>query len=249
MINKTPTQSDEIKDIDLLMLYYGEHDDPTLAAKVAQSDKLSQRMEALSRDLAQIENAPLPEIDKTYAQEVWQKLVPELDHSQPSTPWYQKLLTPRFSLAGAGALIATVLLAFVMGQKLNPSSNDSLSLDSQALLVQALSGHLQQAELLLTEVANSRSAAQSTGDADMLAVSNAAQPLLRANRLYRVTSGSDVSPQLNQLLLDMETLLLQIANASSEEELGPVADFVDRDLLFRVRTLRNNLSEAQSPRI
>ncbi|MFK7954987.1 MAG: hypothetical protein AB8B96_02735 [Lysobacterales bacterium] len=249
MNEKTPAEMSNIEDIDLLMLYYGEHDDPELAAKVAASEALSLRMEAMSQDLAHIENAPLPEPDSAYAQKVWQQLVPELDNPQPSLPWYQKLLTPRFSLAGAGAVVAAVLFAFVMGQNMGQRPTESLSMDSQALLVQALTGHLQQAELLLTEVANANPEAQSRGASNVLAVSTAAQPLLRANRLYRVTSGSDVSPQLNQLLLDMETLLLQIANASSNEELGPVADYVDRDLLFRVRTLRNTLSEAQSPRI
>ncbi len=245
MSKNTKENGGAVDDFDLLMLYYGEHENPQLAARVAADAELSVRLQQLSQDLAAIENAPLARPADDYGRAVWQKLLPELGGqlNQPaeSPPWYQQLFMPRFSMAGLGGALALALFAFIMGQQMGPAGQNTLALDSQALLVRELETHLQQAELLLTEVANT--------DAASLTVSSAAQPLLRANRLYRIAGGSKVSPQLSQLLLDMETLLLQIANASSGEDLAPLAQYVDEDLLFRVRTLRSHLSDDRNSRI
>ena len=37
----------KITDEELVLLYYGEHDDPTLASRVAESEELSARFDAL----------------------------------------------------------------------------------------------------------------------------------------------------------------------------------------------------------
>ncbi len=230
----------KIEDIDLLMLYYGEHDDPTLGAKVASDAELSARMEQLSQGLAQLEQAPLPDPGPNYPQQVWQRLVPELGSgaaaaAAPASRWHQLLLAPRFSLAGIAALLVVAVVAFMMGQTMNRPSQPTLALDAETLLMRELALHLQQAELLLTEVANSGTATT--------AVSASAQPLLQANRLYRMAGGAKVSQPLNQLLQDMETLLLELSNAQDTQDLGPVQDYVDSDLLFRVRALRHSLTE------
>ncbi|MEM1089791.1 MAG: hypothetical protein AAF736_07780 [Pseudomonadota bacterium] len=229
-----------ISDIDLLMLYYGEHDDPSLAARVASDPELSARLEALSQGLARIEQAPLPAPGPDYPQQVWQRLVPELGSSAassaaPASRWRRMLLAPRFSLAGIAALLMVGVVAFMMGQTMNRPAEPTLALDAQTLLMRELALHLQQAELLLTEVANNGPATAS--------LSASAQPLLKANRLYRIAGGSQVSQPLSLLLQDMEALLLELANAQDTQELGPVRDYVDSDLLFRVRALRHSLTE------
>ena len=41
----------KITDEELVLLYYGEHDDPTLASRVAESEELSARFDALCAEL------------------------------------------------------------------------------------------------------------------------------------------------------------------------------------------------------
>ncbi|MEM9530949.1 MAG: hypothetical protein AAGA23_08520 [Pseudomonadota bacterium] len=231
------TEQKPVSDFNLLMLYYGEHDDPELATRVAGDPVLRERLAKLEATLKDIEQAPLPEPDPDLGARTWQKIVPQLQ--QPSAApvsaagFWHSLLRPRFSAAGLAALLSVGVIAFVVGRSTGPTP----VLDAEAVVAQQISDHLARAELLFTELANS------SGDARF---QQAAAPLLRANRLYRATPGLEVDPQLRQLLLDMETLLLSLANAAPDEPLDEglesARQYVDQDLLFRVRSLRRSLS-------
>ena len=49
-----------IRDDDLVLLYYGEHEDPTLARRVAADPELSRRFQRLSTELATLEHWTAP---------------------------------------------------------------------------------------------------------------------------------------------------------------------------------------------
>ena len=50
-----------ISDDDLVLLYYGEHEDPGLAARVASDEELSRRFDAIGAELGQLDRyAPPP---------------------------------------------------------------------------------------------------------------------------------------------------------------------------------------------
>ena len=51
----------KMTDNDLILLYYGEHDDPMLARRVANSPELSARFEALCAELKKVDNFVPPE--------------------------------------------------------------------------------------------------------------------------------------------------------------------------------------------
>jgi len=246
-----------ITDDDLTLLFYGEHDDPTLAATVAESEELSARFDALSAELKMADNFVPPHRDDAYGAEVWQKISPQLAEETPKPTnvlkgWLNVISQPRFSLAGALSFVLVAALAFTLGRNggQNPINDAGQLIDTPAIALQGLntrrllthsvSSHLEQVNVVLTQFANSsETSAVETGYAtDMLV----------ANRLYRQAAMRQGNKQLAEFLADLEPLLIEMAyeaQSGSTATRERMQQEVRNGLLFRIRVMNKQLKKSE----
>ena len=247
----------KITDDDLTLLFYGEHDDPQLAAKVAASDELSARFDALGAELKLVDAYHPPHRGSDYGSDVWQRISPRLGEERHVATgrlrtWLAAIAQPRFSLAGALSIAVVAVLAFMLGrndgqdsitQPLNPAIGPTVAIagiDSNRLLTHSVSGHLEQVNLVLTQFANTTES--SSSDAEY------ATDMLVANRLYRQAAASQGNHKLAVFLAELEPLLIELAyeaqsgSAATRERMQKE---VRNGLLFRVRIMNNQLNKPE----
>jgi len=243
----------KITDDDLTLLYYGEHDDPSLAARVAGSDELSARFEALGEELARMEVLTPPERGDDYGAEVWRRIAPRLAEERTSSGWgwLTRLRAPRFSLAGAFSITLVFAVAFFLGREgaltgPAPVGTDSAQaavlndLDPAQLLATSVSRHLEQLNVTFTQFANSPDL--SNGMADR------AMDMLLANRLYRQAAESRGDRKLATFLGDLEPLLIELAHEAyknSPATQNRMQQELKDSLLFRIRVMNKQLTDSQ----
>ena len=247
----------KITDEDLILLYYGEHDDPALAVTVAESDEFSARYDALCDELKLADAYQPPLRGDDYGAEVWQRISPVLAEADTRSTgrlgaWLASLVQPRFSLAGALSIALVAALAFTLGrngsqetgsQPMVPPTATQVALadiDSSRLLTHSVSAHLEQVNLVLTQFVNtSVTSSNETGYAtDMLV----------ANRLYRQAAESQGNHKLAVFLADLEPLLIELAygaQSGSPATRERMQQEVQNGLLFRVRVMNKQLNKPQ----
>jgi hypothetical protein len=247
----------KITDDDLTLLFYGEHDDPALAATVAESAELSARFDALSAELRLADNFVPPHRGDDYGAEVWQQISPRLADELAASAgrvktWLASFSQPGFRLAGALSFVLVAVLAFTLGRNggqdnitepLDPVNGTAFALpgiDSNRLLTHSVSGHLEQVNLVLTQFANTTES--SSSDAEY------ATDMLVANRLYRQAAAAQGKHKLAAFLADLEPLLIELAyeaqsgSAASRERMQQE---IRNGLLFRVRVMNKQLDNPQ----
>ena len=244
----------QITNEDLVLLYYGEHEDPGLAARVAASPELSARFDALSAELGLMDRVSPPTRDDDYGVDTWLKLSPRLAVAQEQPASFldslrATLARPRFSFAGVAAMAFVAVLAFLLGRQGTPPGGELLEpglpqmaaseLDTTRLLTASVSGHLEELNIVLTEFVNSdQSAAFEAGRAtDMLV----------ANRLYRTAAAARGDHKLATFLAGLEPLLIELAYEAyreSPETRGRMQQEVRDSLLFRVRAVSQHLQNS-----
>jgi len=246
----------KITDDDLTLLFYGEHDDPQLAVKVAASEELSARFDALSAELRLVDTYHPPHRGSEYGSEVWQQISPRLAKEAKASRglfknWLAAIAQPRFSLAGALSIALVAVLAFMLGrngvqdgvnQPVNPVNGTAIALagiDSNRLLTQSVSSHLEQVNLVLTQFANSAESRSSEA--------GYATDMLVANRLYRQAASSQGNHKLATFLSELEPILIELAyeaQSGSAATRERMQQEVRDGLLFRVRVMTNQLSKS-----
>ena len=246
-----------ITDNDLTLLYYGEHEDPALAAMVAESEILSARYDALCAELRLADAYQPPQRGDDYGAEVWQRISSRLsaENTRPTgrlNAWFASLAQPRFSLAGALSFALVAVLAFTLGRnggrEIINDTNDPMEVTSVALagidagrlLNHSVSGHLEQVNLVLTQFANSTQA--SSNEAEY------ATDMLVANRLYRQAAVSQGNHKLAAFLADLEPLLIELAyeaQSGSPATRERMQQEVRDGLLFRVRVMNKQLNKPE----
>jgi len=247
----------KITDDDLTLLFYGEHDDPALAATVAESAELSARFDLLSAELRLADNFVPPHREDDYGADVWRQISPRLDleHLESANrikTWLATFSQPRFSLAGALSFALVAVLAFTLGRNgsqdsitepLNPVNGTAIALadiDSNRLLTHSVSGHLEQVNLVLTQFANTTETSSSEAEY--------ATDMLVANRLYRQAAASQGKHKLAAFLADLEPLLIELAyeaQSGSATTRERMQQEIRNGLLFRVRVMNKQLDKPQ----
>lgn len=247
----------KITDDDLTLLFYGEHDDPQLAARVAASEELSDRFDALSAELKLVDAYHPPHRGSDYGSDVWQRIAPRLREERSGTTgrlrtWLATISQPRFSLAGALSIALVAVMAFMLGRNggqdsitrpLDPVNGSSVALagiDSDRLLTHSVSGHLEQVNLVLTQFANTTES--SSSDAEY------ATDMLVANRLYRQAAATQGNHKLAAFLAELEPLLIELAHeaqSGSPATRERMQKEVRNGLLFRVRVMNNQLNKPE----
>lgn len=245
-----------VNDDKLILLYYGELDvreADALRARLAAEPELAARFAELSAALDGAPDLPVPERDEFYGRRVWARVDAALDERRGWFVTIRNAFMPGFRFAG-GVLVASMiaLVAFQLGRQSSaPDANmiaDAAGIttaapasDRQAQLLQAsLVTHFDNADRLLTEIANNRN-----GEVDIEAEKDWAKVLLVANRLYRYAAEQAGQHRIAQLLGDMEPVLIELANGAgqltSDEYRVLRQSIADRDLLFKVRTTNMTL--------
>lgn len=248
-MNMNPPQT--VSDDDLVLLYYGESEDASLASRVAADAELSRRYERLCADLSAADQWSPPERDESYGAVVWQRIAPSLAprDNPPSVlaEWWQGLKRPRFSLAGALGLALVALLAYQAGRQESvplvqpPELASGMGLDANRLLTHSVGRHLEQLDQALTNFVHL--------DQTTAADAGAATDLLVANRLYRQAASARGDRQLAAFLADLEPLLIELAyeaHATSPLTRTRMQDEVRNGLLFRVRALNQQMNTQQA---
>ena len=251
-----------ITDEDLVLLFYGEHDNPALAAAVAASEALSARYEALCRELKLADAYVPPPRGEAYGAKVWQRISSRLDDRRSpalarAPGWLPALIQPRFSLAGGLALLLVAVVAFTLGRQngtenRGPESPDArvshagvevlppANIDPGRLLNHSVSAHLEQVNRMLTRFVNSNEPnASDAADATDLLVSN---------RIYRRSALASGDARLAAFLGDIEPLLIELAyeaQAGSPSRRERMQQEIKDGLLFRVRMMNSQLSADQ----
>jgi len=247
-----------ITDEDLTLLYYGEHEDPALAAVVAQSGELSARYDALCAELKLADTYQPPLRGDDYGAEVWQRIAPRLEAKNAASGnrvgnWLAALVQPRFSFAGALSIALIAVFAFMLGRNGGPLPGDGpaspadviaetgADINSGRLLNHRVSAHLEQVNILLTQFVNtSETSSGETGHVT---------DLLVANRLYRQAAVAQGNQKLAAFLADLEPLLIELAyqaqsgSAATRERMQRE---VENGLLFRVRVMNQQLSKPET---
>jgi len=246
-----------ITDDDLVLLFYGEHDDPALAAKVAESAELSARYDALCAELKLANAYQPPQRDDDYGAEVWQRISPQLGAEEAKSGgglnnWLASFVQPRISLAGALSVALVAALAFTLGRNGGPQVNGEITapaasapvamadIDSDRLLNRSVSEHLEQVNIVLTQFVNSSETSSSE--------TGYVTDMLVANRMYRQAAVRQGNQKLAAFLADLEPLLIELAyqaQSGSTATRERMQQEVKDGLLFRVRVMNKQLNKPE----
>lgn len=239
-----------ISDDDLVLLYYGEHDDPGLAARVAGDAELSRRFDAIGAELGQLDRFAPPPRGEDYGAETWQAISARLVDGEPRPAGFldslrNVLARPRFSFAGVAALAFVAVLAFMLGRQGTvpvtppPAGEPAMAandLATERLLTTSVSAHLEQMNIVLTEFAN--------GPESPNFGAERATDLLVSNRLYRQAAAARGDQKLAAFLASLEPLLIEMAYEAwrdSPQTRDRMQQEVRERLLFRVRAVGQQL--------
>ncbi len=238
---------------ELVMGLLGEAAERDRAARhVAACTPCREQLEEIQASLEAIGDMPVPEPDAGFEQRIWRHqrrhLNDVLATPPPASESIGGLGTALWStrrLALAGALAASLVLAFVAGLYTPPPGMDIVPRGSAAggnaerLLLVAVGGHLESARMVLIELANDEiSGTHSTR----------AEHLLGDNRLYRQTAALNGQTVLAEVLEELERVLLEVARSPSSlpgQDLEWLRDRIEaRDLLFRVSVIEGQARRA-----
>jgi hypothetical protein len=223
-MSRTPIQ--HLDSEQLMDAYYGERD---ASEHLATCAECRDQFERLREMLDAFREYPVPGRDDGYGSAVWTRLLPQLPASgrrwRSLLRWW--MLTPAFA--------ALLVVAFLGGRLAEHSTpNGPTQKARERVLLMSLSDHLEQAQIVLANVANASPDAADLGDER-----DRAHELLGANRLLRQTAARLGDMTDASLLEELERVLLAVANSPNRLapiELERTQYQIEREgLLFRVR--------------
>jgi hypothetical protein len=220
----------------LILHLYGEGGDvPAIDAHLRACDVCGKQYAQLRRDLSVVEKQPVPDRGADYPARVWQAVEPRLQPRGRS--WFGGGFG--FArLALVGSVAALVIAAFLVGRWSDgPVANPVTPEARERILLVAVGDHLDRSQRLLIELIN-------TGDLGATDISTqqaSARDLALNNRLYRQTAGRAGRTEIVDLLEELESLLLEVANGPSEPAFAELAAIqrriASRGLVMRIRLL------------
>lgn len=221
------------------------------AAHLKECPQCQQEMARLDAVFAALDAMPVPDPGEDFGRRVWQQISPRLPEKRHR--WWQALLQPR-RLMLAGAMVALILLAFLLGRftKTPVPGNENLAANNgkvrERVLIVAVGDHLGRSEMVLMELAN---AEPEKGQklVNISAEQKRAEDLLEENRLYRQTALQSGDTLMASTLDELEPVLLDIAN--SPNEITPTQfeaiqkRIAAKGILLKVRVVHQDLRERE----
>lgn len=231
----------------LVAHYYRDDDAPAAANEhLASCAACAAEFDSITRVLALVKEAPMPERGDDYGEQVWTRLRWRLGAPRRRKQWQWLAVaavmamglctgvvwngrhTPKVPMV-AGVTPATTAAV--------PAGKIAGTAQNQRVLVVVVSDHLEASERMLTDVSN----ADPTKDFDAEAQQQRAAELVSSNRIYRQTALQRGDERIASLLSDLEPILVELAHAGktlSPDELASIQKRIEtKGLLFKVRVM------------
>ncbi|HEV1996132.1 MAG TPA: hypothetical protein VGR03_17495 [Candidatus Acidoferrum sp.] len=221
-----------------------------IAEHLAACEECREELERIEAVLAALDTLPVPDPGADYGRQVWREIAPRLAE-KPGRRW-QVWREPR-RLAAAGALVALIIAAFVLGRMMpRHGVSDNIATEEQVrerVLVVAVGGHLGRSEMMLMELSNAGPANPAQKQVNISAEQRRAEDLLEENRLYRQTALQEGDAGIAGLLDELERVLLDVAHSPEEvtpAQLEAIQEKIEgRGILFKVRVVNKELQQRQ----
>jgi hypothetical protein len=240
----------------LVLLYYGDSDQYEITGledHVAVCGECRNEFERVRTWLGGIV-VPVPEPSEDYASDVWNRLVPLLpEKAVRRRTWFEQ---PKWAMAMAAAVFASFMIGrwFERNTEITRSNSprqttaaDSpdMAVARERVLLAAVGEHLERAQIVLVEVANTNVAPA----VDISTQQDTARGLLADNRIYRQTALQLRDAQIAALLDELERLLMDLSHLPSmpsASDFGDIRDQIEtQGLLFKVRVAGLELRSRQ----
>jgi len=226
----------------LVAHYYHDDEAPAVAeSHLAACTECRLQYETIRRVLTLVGDAPVPERDEHYAEQVWTRLRWKLGARKRRAKWT--------SLIAAAAVLAVAFFAGQWWHARNLRNNNIPQIATTSthgiqnvsatqpqqdrVLLVVVSDHLESSERMLAEVANANPHEQYDVPADRAA------DLVASNRMYRQSAANRGDQRIATLLSDLEPILTELAHAGktlSPEEVASIQKRIEsKQLLFKVR--------------
>jgi hypothetical protein len=226
----------------LVAHYYHDDDAPAAANEhLASCAACSAEFDAISRVLALVTDAPVPDRGDDYGTQVWTRLRWRLGAPSRRKQWHWLAVA---AVMGVGVCTGGVVWntrhsprspMVSVAQTTAPAR--AAAPQNQRVLVVVVSDHLEASERMLTEVSN----ADPKQTFDVVAQQERAVDLVASNRIYRQTALQHGDERIASLLSDLEPILVELAHAGktlSPDELASIQKRIEsKGLLFKVRVM------------
>jgi len=226
----------------LVAHYYRDDDAPAAANEhLASCAECAAEFDSITRVLALVKEAPVPERGEDYGEQVWTRLRWRLGAPSRRKQWQW--------LAVAAVLAMGLCTGVVWNGRHSPkepmvavktpapAGTIAGATQNQRVLVVVVSDHLEASERMLTDVSN----ADPTKTFDAEAQQQRAAELVASNRIYRQTALQRGDERIASVLADLEPILVELAHAGktlSPDELASIQKRIEtKGLLFKVRVM------------
>ncbi|HVR40493.1 MAG TPA: hypothetical protein VMU84_15460 [Thermoanaerobaculia bacterium] len=234
--------------------YYHDDAQPSVAEEHLRTcSECRAQYETIRRVLALVTDAPIPERNGTYGEEIWNRLRWKIGRDATRgrrVAWK--------SMVAAAAVLA---IAFFAGQlwharqtAIAPTTSivqtvtpSPTTASRDRVLFVVVSDHLEDSERMLQQLAN---ADPSKGLDDSVQQERATE-LLASNRMYRQTAAKRGDARIASVLADIEPILVELSNAGTTLDADHLAEIQKRieakGLLFKVRVLSAQTGSGDRP--
>ena len=234
----------------LVSQYFHDSDASGAQEHLMSCAECRSQYDTITRVLALVKEAPVPERDENYGTEVWNRLR------------WRVVPASRRPLRSIAAIAAMLAVAFVAGllwrdrpttTPVIPTHTTGTTVaatqpaDAQnRILLVVLGDHLDTSERMLLEFVNADPKNQQRlGDQQ-----KRAGELVSANRIYRASAAEQGDERVTAFLSDLEPVLIEIANAGPNVDADKVSQLQKRietkGLLFKVRVLSAHVTGAET---
>jgi hypothetical protein len=250
---------------DLILHFYGDGeaaDETRVDAHLNACASCQASWVEFRETMQMIDTAHVPEPGTGFERVLWARLQPALAELRPRrASWlaWPRMLVPIGAVAAVVlASVVTLRMVIPAGVHVSTRAGATLStgptppldpkaaaLQRERVLLTALNGHFDDAQLILTELLN----APEGTDADFSFARQTAGDLVASGRLYRATAEQNGNVRLAAMLDDLETVLTDVAQAPTRMNASDLqslrARITNSNLLFKVQALANDVRERQ----
>jgi hypothetical protein len=250
-----------ITDEELLLDYYNESepaDRASRAAHLAACDACRALDREMRAVLAMVATSPSIEAPPGFGREMWARIEPHISARAARQRWSWPIGSLRH-WALAGGMASLLLASFMLGRvweraphqddaapgAVTATRSDSNDAITERLLRAEMEDHLERSQRVLVDLVNADDAAGVSLASDR----TRAADLVADGRLYRRAADRVGDLEMRDLLEDVERVLVDVANGSSNgasKDLKDVRTRIDQqDLVFRLRVAGSEIRERQ----